>query len=86
MVVKRREYDLQKVIETDEELPLVIWSKFVKQRDRYTCRGCGRKDEEYIGICAHHIVLTRNGGKNTMSNGITLCGSCHASKLILTIP
>ena len=70
-------YDIQKAIETNEELPLHIWSEFVKQRDNFLCRKCERGPTEYLNLISHHTVWTRHGGKNTMSNGVTLCGICH---------
>ena len=52
------------------------WSQKVKQRDREVCRRCGFDKN----LEAHHILPQ---GKypdfaGLLSNGITLCGNCHA--------
>jgi hypothetical protein len=46
----------------------------IKQRDGYTCQGCGNEDRE---LHVHHIVPLGAGGSNARSNLITLCDECH---------
>ena len=55
---------------------LGIWSQKVKKRDGYECKICKSKEK----LHAHHII-PRKKNKNLwyeLSNGITLCKSCHA--------
>jgi ATP-dependent DNA helicase RecQ len=61
-----------------------IWAKEVKKRDNYTCQySLNDKYRKHDGpIEAHHIQPIRKGGKNVLSNGITLCKYCHAQFLI----
>lgn len=66
--------------EPDEELPLEVWSYFVKRRANFRCEECGKK-----GTIAHHIT-PRPEGKNTLRNGICLCSKCHGKKHIIEIP
>jgi hypothetical protein len=47
----------------------VLW------RDKYTCSHCGSKDNLHV----HHIQHRSQGGTDTVSNGITLCKTCHDS-------
>lgn len=49
-------------------------SEAIKQRDNYTCQGCGAEDAE---LHVHHIVPLGAGGSNVRSNLITLCDECH---------
>lgn len=55
---------------------IVNWSKFVRDRDNYTCQICGRKDGKmdahhlFDKIKYPHLVLD-------LSNGICICKSCH---------
>lgn len=44
-------------------------------RDNYQCTQCGKKNTR---LEAHHIIPRSQGGKETMTNLITLCISCHA--------
>ena len=81
------EYVLKDAIESDEELPRWVWTYLVKIRDNWTCVKCGRH-EPWEGqgrqpLCANHIVYIKNYqelGKHVMSNGETLCWSCHSKK------
>lgn len=50
-------------------------ARAVKQRDNYTCQGCGTEDADQLH--AHHIVPLGAGGSNARSNLITLCDECH---------
>jgi 5-methylcytosine-specific restriction endonuclease McrA len=43
-------------------------------RDGYTCQQCGKGG---IRLQAHHIVYREHGGKDTLSNLLTLCETCH---------
>ena len=61
--------------------PLQRWSIAVKKRDNYTCQLCGSKKN----LVAHH-VLSKERFPNLMynvSNGITLCKSCHVKEHLL---
>lgn len=54
---------------------LQLWAKAVKRNDTYKCRSCcSRKN-----LHAHHLVskFYRPQWAYDVSNGITLCGSCH---------
>jgi transposase len=43
------------------------------ERDHYSCRICGSTKTLHV----HHIIPRRLGGKNELSNLITLCAACH---------
>jgi hypothetical protein len=43
-------------------------------RDGYTCQHCGKRN---CRLEAHHIVYREHGGKDTLSNLLTLCEACH---------
>src|SRR2546425_303094 len=43
-------------------------------RDGYTCQQCGKRQ---VRLEAHHIVYRKLGGKDTLSNLLTLCETCH---------
>lgn len=43
-------------------------------RDGYTCQQCGKKN---IRLEAHHLIYREHGGKDTLSNLLTLCEKCH---------
>ena len=43
-------------------------------RDGYQCTQCKKK---HTRLDAHHIIYREHGGKDTISNLITLCKSCH---------
>ena len=55
-----------------------VWAKNIKVRDNYTCQKCGK-----IGgrLNSHHLnaYRTHNDLRNELSNGVTLCQSCHTS-------
>ncbi len=44
-------------------------------RDRSQCQHCGTRTGRRLE--AHHIVHREHGGKDTLTNLITLCSSCH---------
>src|SRR5260370_15141803 len=43
-------------------------------RDGYTCQQCSQRN---VRLQAHHIVFSEHGGKDTLANLLTLCGTCH---------
>src|SRR6266498_767186 len=43
-------------------------------RDGYTCRHCGKRN---CRLEAHHVVYREHGGKDSLTNLITLCEGCH---------
>src|SRR5260221_4768498 len=43
-------------------------------RDGYTCQQCGKQGGR---LQAHHLVYREHGGKDTISNLLTLCEPCH---------
>lgn len=43
-------------------------------RDGYTCQYCGKKG---CRLEAHHLMHREHSGKDTLSNLLTLCASCH---------
>jgi hypothetical protein len=47
--------------------------ELVLKLDQKTCQSCGK----YPASQVHHIKSRRQGGKDILSNLITLCGSCH---------
>jgi hypothetical protein len=56
-------------------------------RDHYTCQHCGKRN---CRLQAHHIIFREFGGKDTLSNLLTLCESCHhklhQGKIKLEVP
>jgi 5-methylcytosine-specific restriction endonuclease McrA len=40
----------------------------------YTCQQCGKQG---IRLDAHHLIFREHGGKDTLSNLLTLCEHCH---------
>ncbi|RYZ75415.1 MAG: HNH endonuclease, partial [Proteobacteria bacterium] len=52
------------------------WRKFVFERDNYTCAVCAQRGGK---LNVHHIRRFRDYPdlRFTVSNGITLCKSCH---------
>jgi hypothetical protein len=43
-------------------------------RDKYACQHCGKRNTR---LEAHHIVFRKLGGKDTLTNLLCLCESCH---------
>lgn len=54
----------------------------VKDRDRYTCRACGRSPANDIGTKLHvdHIFPWSKGGETELDNLQTLCQDCNLAK------
>ena len=52
------------------------WADMVKARDNYTCKKCGYVGDKTL-VLAHHIKPRKQGGKNLLENGMTLCKPCH---------
>jgi predicted restriction endonuclease len=54
----------------------INWRKSVFERDRYTCKICGKVGGE---LNAHHIkyFAKYKALRYLLSNGITLCKQCH---------
>jgi 5-methylcytosine-specific restriction endonuclease McrA len=43
-------------------------------RDGYTCQQCGKQKAR---LEAHHLIFKEQGGKDTLTNLLTLCEACH---------
>lgn len=43
-------------------------------RDGYTCQNCGKKQGR---LEAHHLIYREQGGKDSLTNLLTLCEACH---------
>lgn len=43
-------------------------------RDGYRCQQC---DKQGVRLEAHHIIFRQQGGKDTLTNLLTLCEACH---------
>ncbi len=56
------------------------WREAVFERDNHTCQLCGREPGG-MRICTHHIKpkSTHPELEYDISNGVTLCNSCHAT-------
>lgn len=54
------------------------WRENVLERDNYTCRMCGKTEDEII-LNAHHIIKYSDNEelRTNVNNGITLCYLCH---------
>lgn len=57
-----------------EFLSISKWAKAVKTRDEFKCSQCKTENN----LHAHHLRPVSQGGKNTLENGVTLCGECHS--------
>lgn len=57
----------------------IQWRIDVMTRDNNTCQMCGFFGKNRVGLQAHHILPRRDYQelKFVVSNGITLCKSCH---------
>jgi len=51
------------------------WRQKVLWRDNYKCQYCGATENLQV----HHIIYKSKGGSNSISNGITLCKTCHSN-------
>jgi 5-methylcytosine-specific restriction endonuclease McrA len=49
------------------------FAKAVLARDHHRCTACGSTEQ----LEAHHVIPLHHGGDNRVSNGVTLCKSCH---------
>jgi 5-methylcytosine-specific restriction enzyme A len=49
---------------------------YVFERDQYTCRVCGSKEN----LAIDHIIPLAQGGTNDISNFQTLCQTCNGRK------
>jgi len=45
-------------------------------RDGYACKHCGKGG---LRLEAHHLVYRQHGGKDTLTNLVTLCAVCHTN-------
>ena len=55
-------------------------SYILKEKYDYTCQVCGTRIELPDGICyiePHHIIPLSEGGKDCLSNMISVCPNCH---------
>ncbi|MDY3001827.1 MAG: HNH endonuclease [Romboutsia timonensis] len=57
------------------------WSRQVRERDNHTCQVCGLHTKEPNKLHAHHLESydTHPKLRLELSNGITICNSCHNS-------
>lgn len=67
-----------KRLKADNQKEHKIWRKKVCERDNYTCVLCGYTSVG--GLCAHHIKewSLYPELRTDVSNGVTLCRSCHS--------
>jgi 5-methylcytosine-specific restriction endonuclease McrA len=58
-----------------------LWRKQVKERDNHMCQICGTNED----LHAHHIKPKSSFPelRHTLSNGITLCQTCHLEEHIV---
>ena len=54
----------------------------VMQRDRFTCKSCGKSPATHQGVVLHvdHIMPWSKGGKTVIENLQTLCSNCNLGK------
>jgi hypothetical protein len=58
----------------------IAWREAVLERDNYVCQKCLRQCRKYErGLAAHHVMpyATHPTLRYDVSNGLTLCRSCH---------
>lgn len=56
------------------------WSVMVIERDAFTCLHCGVTPDDRYQITSHHVIPFQGDGSASdfsLSNGQTLCRSCH---------
>lgn len=59
------------------------WRRSVFERDNYTCKNCGYKNEKGRGktvkLNAHHIIRVKDDINliTDIDNGTTVCVDCH---------
>jgi hypothetical protein len=65
-----------RIIKNSNQTKWSEWRKSVFERDNWTCMGCGKKNTR---LDPHHIKKVRLFPELVfdVSNGITLCRSCH---------
>jgi 5-methylcytosine-specific restriction endonuclease McrA len=55
------------------------------KRDGHKCRHCNGRN----GVHPHHVIYRSQGGKDELSNLLTLCACCHRAvhdhKLLITV-
>lgn len=57
------------------------WRKAILNRDNFKCKECGRILHDTSKLHADHIIPIELGGSRyDLSNGQTLCISCHGIK------
>lgn len=63
------------IIDSEEELPISVWSYLVKRMSSFKCAKCDTNKR----VISHHITSVYDGGKCILSNGVALCsnGKCH---------
>jgi len=66
-----------------EDLKKQIYGRYVLkcevfQRDLFSCQNidCEFPDSP---LTIHHIKFKKNGGKDTVRNGVTICNTCHTA-------
>ena len=52
----------------------------IAKRDHYTCRICGKRMPDGVGLQIDHIVPVSKGGKSVPSNLQVLCSKCNGTK------
>lgn len=52
----------------------------VMKRDNYTCKLCGKRMLDEVGLHIDHIIPIAKGGKSIPSNLRVLCSKCNGSK------
>ena len=52
----------------------------IAERDHYTCRICGKRMPDGVGLQIDHIVPVSKGGKSVPSNLQVLCSKCNGAK------
>ena len=50
---------------------------YILERDNYTCRYCGKKDENFH---IDHVYPWVHGGRTIVENLVTSCGRCNSKK------
>lgn len=56
------------------------WWSLVAQAKKRDGDKCGRCPYTGPGIERHHIIRLEDGGRNVLSNIISLCEKCHAKR------
>jgi 5-methylcytosine-specific restriction endonuclease McrA len=59
-----------------------VWQdirRMVLARDCHRCRDCGESADRRI-LDVHHLVRRADGGRDEVSNCITLCDGCHGAR------